>query len=701
MSNRKTKAAPAVDDDYETQADRELDEELDETLSVGDDDDDLWDGDEDDESGVAELEDQFDKALTERQCVYCGCTESQACQLEDGPCSWSADADSADDVCSNPACLVQHRRAKQPVREYFSPVALQQLPAKMRDRPLSAQSNQWIVSTIGRLVEAQPSADSPMLSDLDALLDAASVRDIASTISDHTLDEARRLLAQRAAAAPTEEQVHEEPIGIAAKLPGEPAVMAVVVELALSDVVPDPDQPRDEGADDEIGQEIHASTILPPIEVRAHPRTGWTVEPGRGRGFALVSPTGNTFDTYKTEEDARAQLATLKPHYMIVDGERRYRGSVKAGRTTIRAIVNEQPMDAGDLLLRQSALNTGKRLKPLEEARTWKRIIDAKGWNASQLADYLKKPRSTVADRLAILEAPEIFQPLFLDGTLSAAAAPIVRKFAGVPKSILERGLQAAQEDWTWEDALADDKSVPVKIVEDLLDDFILGQELREIEKDLREEYTGEVVRVGKKDYAVNIDAYDKLVEKREAAKAKASPGASPSKPARREPSKYELEQRKQIKAAKKKSELRRAQFVAISKKLPTVISDAWSMPVVKWLLREMTNDTLRNASKALGLEPAKGKHGLFDFATAILEHAEDLPVPQRTKLVIQLLLANDLYVSPHSSGGAERLSVAAKLANVDLNKVKLPDPDEPKKPAAKKAPAAKAKKPGKAKASR
>jgi len=601
----------AIDDASDDATDEDLDDEDD------------FDWDDDDDEAPADLESRLDAAL---------------------------DAGDADDEGDQ-------AEAEATVGEQFSAFALRKLPAKMRSRPLSAQANDWIISTIGRLVESQPVEGSPLRAEIAALIDAAEVREIVSMLSDHTLEEAYRLARSVPvdagdSAAPVEETESEAPIGKAGNLAGEPNVLAIVVELPIADVAPDPDQPRDEGADAEIGDDIHPDTILPPIEVRPHPQAGEPITIGLNHGF--------------------------HPPYIIVDGERRYRGSLKAGRETIRAIVNERPMDAGDLLLRQSALNQGKRLKPLEEARTWKRIIESKGWTASQLADYLKKPRSTVADRLAILDAPAAFQPLFISGVFSAAAAPVVRQFANVPSKILERAIEEGSKEYEWRDAVEDGKPVPVKDLKFILETIILDEELREIPPELRARYTGEVVRVGKVDYALNVDALEKLAAEYAKENAGVKAKSASAKPAKQPPTQYQLEERKRQAAAKRKAELRRAQFAAISDKLPISIGGAWLLPIIQWLLREVTNDTLRAAVKALDIEPPeKSVHGSYDFGKAIAKHAEGLGPGLQSKLIMQLLLASDLVVSSWSNDGASRFAAAAKLLKIDLGKVKVPDPSE------------------------
>lgn len=50
-------------------------------------------------------------AIQVRRCMYCGCTDANACRLRDGePCVWS---NSLCTVCTNPACLRAHSAARR------------------------------------------------------------------------------------------------------------------------------------------------------------------------------------------------------------------------------------------------------------------------------------------------------------------------------------------------------------------------------------------------------------------------------------------------------------------------------------------------------------------------------------------------------------------------------------------------------------
>jgi ParB/RepB/Spo0J family partition protein len=408
-----------------------------------------------------------------------------------------------------------------------------------------------------------------------------------------------------------------------------------VFEIALDAIDPDANQVRDEGADEELGEEITWTTVLPPIEVRPHP------------------------------DPARRALGKM---FEIIDGERRWRGSIAAGRTKIRAIINGNALDDGERLLRQLELNAGKKLKPMEEARSWGRIIAAKGWTAQQLADALHKPKSTVSDRLALLDAPAPFQKLFADGTLTAAAAPIVREYRDLPERVLKAAVNTLLEDEYegWGQFAGNGVPVPVKVVEETLKSEILwGRDedgrshMTEIEKSLAKKYTGPVATIKGKKYALDVEAYRQLDDEE-----RTDIGA-----AEQHLSKYEIEVRER---RSKKKALRRAQWDALAPKVPTSLDANWALFLIRFLVCEIQQDYLRQACNALKIEPPKrSQYGGFQFDKAIVTHAEGLGAGARVQLALQLLIAHDLQVSPYDLGGPGRMTEAAKLLKIDLSKIK------------------------------
>ncbi len=423
-----------------------------------------------------------------------------------------------------------------------------------------------------------------------------------------------------------------------------------IVAIALRDISPDPQQARDEGADDELAASIKEAGVLQPVVVRR-------ALVGRG-------------DTGKTP-------------WILVDGERRYRGAKVAGLERIPARVATDVDDVGDRLLHQVLFNDGKRLKPMEEARAWKRILDAKGWSLLELAQQLGRPKSTVSDRLAVLSAPAPFQPLFNNGVLTPAAAPIVREFRDVPESILKDAVKELSGNWHWQTYVNAGAAIPVERVRRGLEDSLTASwngKLRRIDKTLAPEYSGAVATIKGERYATDVKAYDALVAKRAEERREKNGTSASDQRWQRENAAREKKRRE---ATEKKRRLRRAQFDAITAKLPTAIDGDAALFVITALLREMQQLSHSAACKALGIELPKtiGSTGRYDtHRKAIIGHAAMLTAKDRVRMLLQLAMAGDLQVSEWEQGPAERLTAAAKLVKIDLAKVKVAGAEKPAK---------------------
>lgn len=149
-----------------------------------------------------------------------------------------------------------------------------------------------------------------------------------------------------------------------------------VMELDLSDVREDPDQPRDDLDTEqaqialaELAGTIKARGVLQPI----------TVRPRNGSG-----------------------------KWIIRFGHRRYRASVMAGRSTIPAI--ERPDSAEDDDLYDQVIENEQRadLTALQMARFVRKALD-RGQKPAEIARRLGKPKSKVSELIAIGDlAPEL-----------------------------------------------------------------------------------------------------------------------------------------------------------------------------------------------------------------------------------------------------------------------------------------------------
>lgn len=96
-------------------------------------------------------------------------------------------------------------------------------------------------------------------------------------------------------------------------------------------------------------------------------------------------------------------------HYEIVAGERRFRASILAGKTTIQCVVS----DYGDSASAQLALIENiqrEDLNALEEAKAYQAIMKNLELTQEQLAKRVGKSQSSIANKIRLLNLPEKIQ---------------------------------------------------------------------------------------------------------------------------------------------------------------------------------------------------------------------------------------------------------------------------------------------------
>lgn len=165
-----------------------------------------------------------------------------------------------------------------------------------------------------------------------------------------------------------------------------PVPGASFAELSVSDIVPNPRQPRtvfDEEDLAELVGSIKEIGVLQPVVVRPNPE---------GSGYELIM------------------------------GERRWRATQRAGLAVIPAIIRET--EDGDLLrdallenLHRSALN------PLEEAAAYRQLLDDFACTQEELATRISRSRPQISNTLRLLKLPPLVQRRVAAGVLSAGHA--------------------------------------------------------------------------------------------------------------------------------------------------------------------------------------------------------------------------------------------------------------------------------------
>lgn len=154
----------------------------------------------------------------------------------------------------------------------------------------------------------------------------------------------------------------------------------VVQDLNIDDVLPNRFQPRlkfDENSLNELADSIKEHGVLQPIVVRQ-----------------------------------------MGQKYEIIAGERRYKASVIAGKTTIPAIV----VDMTDKISAEMALIENlqrENLTPLEEAISYKKTLDMGYMTQTELAKKMGRSQPFIANKLRLLDLTDEVQDALLNNEIS------------------------------------------------------------------------------------------------------------------------------------------------------------------------------------------------------------------------------------------------------------------------------------------
>jgi ParB family transcriptional regulator, chromosome partitioning protein len=150
----------------------------------------------------------------------------------------------------------------------------------------------------------------------------------------------------------------------------------------------------------------------------------------------LIDPSGlqprSVFDDTKLDELARSISANgvVQPvlirrkgaRFELIAGERRWRAAQRAGLTKVPAILRDV---SDDKVLELALIENIQRedLNPIEEARAYKKLIEAVGLTQETVAERVGRDRSYVTNYLRLLRLPADLQELLQTGRLSTGHA--------------------------------------------------------------------------------------------------------------------------------------------------------------------------------------------------------------------------------------------------------------------------------------
>ncbi|QJW95415.1 ParB/RepB/Spo0J family partition protein [Frigoriglobus tundricola] len=158
--------------------------------------------------------------------------------------------------------------------------------------------------------------------------------------------------------------------------------------MEIERIVPDPNQPRkefDTDALDRLAASIQRHGQLQPIRVR------WNGSLGK---------------------------------WVIIAGERRYQAAKRAGMRTLVCVFVDRDLTPTEILSEQIVENLLREdLKPIEQAKAYKTLMELNGWSGSQLAEALNVSKATVSRVLPLLSLPAEIKAQVDKGDLPATIA--------------------------------------------------------------------------------------------------------------------------------------------------------------------------------------------------------------------------------------------------------------------------------------
>ena len=99
-------------------------------------------------------------------------------------------------------------------------------------------------------------------------------------------------------------------------------------------------------------------------------------------------------------------LRPLGDKFEIIAGERRYKAATLAGLTTVPAIVTEMDdKDSAEVALIENVQR--KDLSSIEEAKSYKNMLDRSNMTQEELAKKMGLSQSTIANKLRLLNLSE------------------------------------------------------------------------------------------------------------------------------------------------------------------------------------------------------------------------------------------------------------------------------------------------------
>ena len=187
-----------------------------------------------------------------------------------------------------------------------------------------------------------------------------------------------------------------------------------IVQISVEDIIPNRFQPRltfDVEALNELANSIKEHGIIQPLVVRK-----------------------------------------LQDKYEIIAGERRYKAAVLNGMIKVPCIVmNLNDNESAEVAVIENIQR--KEMTPLEEAKSYKKILDKGYLTQEELARKMGKSQSNIANKLRLLNLDEVVQDAILNGKISERHARSLLRIESkqdqrnILAEIIEKRLTVRQTD--------------------------------------------------------------------------------------------------------------------------------------------------------------------------------------------------------------------------------------------------------------
>ncbi|HRE41270.1 MAG TPA: ParB/RepB/Spo0J family partition protein [Ignavibacteria bacterium] len=136
----------------------------------------------------------------------------------------------------------------------------------------------------------------------------------------------------------------------------------------------------------------------------------------------------NSIKEYGLLNPVTVKLSNDKKRYILIAGERRLRATKLLGETKIKAsILDKQDMSSMELAVLAIIENIQREdLNPIELSNSYQMLIDNYGLTQEQLAEKVKKQRSTIANILRLQKLPAEIKVSLKKNEISEAHARVL-----------------------------------------------------------------------------------------------------------------------------------------------------------------------------------------------------------------------------------------------------------------------------------